>query len=225
MLRMLYQLALAGKHLRWTPRDGVGHCLPCCACSATRLWLASICVENCVTVLAAACPAAPMLCMLCHLPLVGKHLRWRCCNAFAPVCPAAPLLCMLYQLAVAGKHLRCKPPSGVGHCLPCCPPAVHVVPPGFGWQAFALEMLSCIRPCLPCCSSAVHVVPAGCSWEAFALETTALRWPLPDCASMLRSRHEPGTHGKQASCTAPRYVRPCRPCCNLAVPVLTAAYH
>ena len=83
MLRMLYQLALAEKHLRWTPRDGVGHCLPCCSYAVHVVppgfgWLA-FALEK----LQCAGPCLP------------------CCS-YAVQCT----VCMLYQLALAGKHLR-----------------------------------------------------------------------------------------------------------------------
>ena len=129
-------------------------------------------------VLAAARPAAPLLCMLYHLALVGKHLRWKCFLAFAPACPAAPLLCMLYQLAVAGKHLRWKPHHCVGPCLTvplCCAAGTSQAHMGNrpAAQPHGMYAHAGLAATLLCLFSQLPIT------EAFAFKTTSLRCPLP----------------------------------------------
>ena len=189
LLRMLYQLALAGKHSRWT----------------------------CFTAFASACPAAPMLSMLYQLALAGKHLCSKlhdgaglclpCCSHAMHIVPAGfsweafalkttslrshllnvPLCC---AAGTSQPHMGCRPaaqPQGMytHACLAAALQCSHT--------CLSLNHLRhkhhCVRPRLPCCAPAVHVVPAGFSWEAFALERSEERRVGKECRSRWSPYH------------------------------------
>ena len=140
MLCMLYQLALAGKHLCSKLRDSAGPCLPYCshalhvvptgfiweafALETTSLHWPLLTVPLCY---AASTSQAHM----------GNRPAAQPQGMYAHACLAATLLCSHNYLSL--KHFRWKQHHRVGPCLPCCSPDAHVVPAGFGWEAFALE--------------------------------------------------------------------------------------
>ena len=176
---MSYQLALAGRHLRWKPHHCIDLCLPCCA-PALHVVPADIGWE-----------AFPLdntsLHWLC-LTLLNSALQpalardtWEACQVDSPrACWPRPALLRTYSACrtswhwlggiCVGNHVTVLASACLAAPLPCMSYQLALAGKHLRWKP-----RHCIGPCLPCCVPDLHVVPAGIGWEAFPLEIMSMR--------------------------------------------------